>query len=48
MCDTLNMRFDNEKRANEVAAILNAIPGFPPAYAILTADGWTVVRMWSR
>jgi hypothetical protein len=36
------MIYATEKRANQVAEILNGRYGYPKAKAILTADGWTV------
>ncbi len=40
------MIYATEARALEIAAMLNAEPGNPPAYAVLTAHGWSVVRTY--
>lgn len=40
------MIYATEARALEVAASLNAERGHPPAYAVLTDHGWTVVRTY--
>jgi hypothetical protein len=45
---TETMIYANEKRANEVAEMLNSQPGFAPAQAVLTAEGWTVVRSYRQ
>lgn len=48
------MIYPTEQRAKAVAEMLNAERGHPPAYAVLTRDGWSVVRtygdplVWSR
>jgi hypothetical protein len=40
------MIYANEARAKEVADELNAVPGYAPAKALLTPQGWTVVRSY--
>jgi len=40
------MIYATEARALEIAAMLNAERGHPPAFAVLTQDGWTVVRTY--
>lgn len=40
------MIYATKERANEVAAALNAVPGYAPAKAVLTAEGWTVIRSY--
>lgn len=40
------MIYETEKRAVEVAAMLNEERGHPPAYAVLSSNGWTVVRTY--
>jgi hypothetical protein len=42
------MIYRNEARAREVAAELNQRKGYAPAYAISTAEGWTVVSSYRR
>ena len=42
------MIYATEARALEIAAMLNAERGHPPAFAVLTQDGWTVVRTYSN
>jgi hypothetical protein len=42
------MIYRNEARAREVAAELNQRKGHAPAYAILTAEGWTVVSSYRQ
>jgi hypothetical protein len=40
------MIYATQARAEEAAAMLNAERGHPPAYAIETVHGWTVVRTY--
>jgi hypothetical protein len=40
------MIYATQQRAEEVAAELNRQPGYAPAKAVLTADGWTVIRSY--
>jgi hypothetical protein len=40
------MIYATKERAIEVAKMLNSILGYAPAKAILTTDGWTVVRSY--
>jgi hypothetical protein len=40
------MIYATEARAREIAATLNTERGNPPAFAVLTADGWTVVSTY--
>lgn len=40
------MIYATKERAEEVAAMLNAQRGYAPAKAVLTEDGWTVIRSY--
>lgn len=40
------MIYATEARALEVAAMLNSAYGNPPAFAVLTADGWSVIATY--
>ena len=40
------MIYATQARAEEIAAMLNARLGHPPAYAVLTEHGWTVIASW--
>lgn len=41
------MIYATKERALEIAAMLNAERGEPPAFAVLTQHGWTVVRTYN-
>lgn len=42
------MIYATKERAEEIAAMLNSERGNPPAYAILSPHGWTVVRTFGN
>lgn len=41
------MIYTNQARAEQVAAELNRRCGHPPAKAVLTAHGWTVIASYA-
>lgn len=42
------MIYASEARARAIAAMLNAELGNPPAYAILSGFGWTVITTYGN
>jgi hypothetical protein len=41
------MIYANQARAEQAAHAMNQEKGFPPARAVLTAHGWTVLRSYA-